>query len=167
MRRFGKNILAVLAAALVTGAILSSASLAAEATFVGASKCKMCHLNEHKIWSAHSHAKAFEVLKIEEQKMPECVGCHTTGAGKPAAAEADLAGVGCESCHGPGSLYKAMDVMNKSKYQADRPAAHARSVEMGLIIPDEKTCVTCHNSKSPTFKGFDFAAAKEKIKHWK
>jgi len=34
------------------------------------------------------------------------------------------------------------------------------------VIPDETTCTGCHNSKSPTFKGFDFATAKEKIKHW-
>ena len=31
--------------------------------------------------------------------------------------------------------------------------------------PDEKVCKGCHNEGSPSFKGFDFAAAKAKIAH--
>jgi cytochrome c5 len=122
---------------------------------------------EFKLWSASAHAKALEALKPEERTKAECVGCHTTGAGKTAAAGADLTGVQCEACHGAGSLYKAADVMSKAKYQTDSKGAHARSVELGLQAIDEKTCTSCHNAKSTHFKGFDFAAAKEKIKHWK
>ena len=49
----------------------------------------------------------------------------------------------------------------KKKYkQADMFAA-------GLKNPDEALCKTCHNDKSPTFKGFDFAKAKEKGGHKK
>ncbi|HZE88947.1 MAG TPA: hypothetical protein VE404_05325 [Verrucomicrobiae bacterium] len=28
-------------------------------------------------------------------------------------------------------------------------------------------CVGCHNAKRPRFKGFDFATASAKIRHWK
>ena len=140
---------------------------AAEPQYVGQSKCKICHLSEQKVWMASAHAKALEVLKPEDRNKPECLACHTTGRGKPAAPGADLAGVQCEACHGPGSLYKAADVMSKAKFQADRAAAHKKVMDLGLILPTEQTCTTCHNSKSPTFKGFDFATAKEKIKHWK
>jgi hypothetical protein len=41
----------------------------------------------------------------------------------------------------------------------------AKAVAAGLVIPDEGTCLTCHNDKSPTFKGFDFASAMAKIAH--
>lgn len=156
----------VAAAAFVALAATVSAQ-AVDAQYVGAAKCKMCHTNEHKVWMESKHSKAFEALKPEEQKKPECVSCHTTGAGKGAAADADLKGVQCEACHGPGSAYKSMDIMNKAKYASDKEGQHKKSLEAGLIIPDEKTCTGCHNSKSPTFKGFEFASAKEKIKHWK
>jgi hypothetical protein len=156
----------MLGAAAVLAAAAAAAA-AADAQFVGAAKCKACHLNEHKVWMESKHAKAFEVLKPEDRTKPECLSCHTTGHGKTAAAGADLNGVQCESCHGPGSLYKAIDIMSKAKYQADRAAAQKKAIEAGLVLPDEKTCTSCHNSKSPTFEGFDFASAKEAIKHWK
>ena len=35
----------------------------------------------------------------------------------------------------------------------------------GLIIPDEALCKTCHNEKSPTFKGFNYAEMNAKIAH--
>jgi hypothetical protein len=140
--------------------------LAGEATFVGQAKCKACHMTQHKAWMAASHAKAFETLKPEDQGKAECIACHTTGQGKAAAEGADLKGVQCEACHGPGSLYKSMKIMSKTKYKEDPEAAHKASVAAGMLVPDEKTCTGCHNDKSPTFKGFDYAAAREKIKHW-
>jgi cytochrome c5 len=158
--------LAGLAVAVILAAISLPAG-AADAQFVGVGKCKMCHQTEFKAWSESPHAKAMDALKPEERTKPECVSCHSTGAGKSAAAGADLTNVQCEACHGAGSLYKAADVMNKAKYGADQKAAHAKSVELGLATIDEKTCTACHNSKSTHFKGFDFAAAKAKIKHWK
>jgi len=41
----------------------------------------------------------------------------------------------CESCHGPGSEYKAMPVM--------KDPAKARAA--GLILPDAPFCATCHH----------------------
>jgi len=157
----------LIAGAAFVAALTAGVTLAADAQYVGQAKCKVCHMNEHKTWAASKHANAFTVLKPEDQAKPECLSCHTTGQGKTAAAGADLKGVQCESCHGPGSAYKAVTIMSKSKYAADRTAAHAAAVAAGLVVPDEATCKTCHNEKSPTFKGFDYATMKEKIKHWK
>src|SRR5262245_40759478 len=111
-------VMVALAAFVALAATMSSQ--AADAQYVGAAKCKMCHVNEAKIWSESKHSHAFEALKPEEQKKPECVSCHTTGAGKAATADADLKGVQCEACHGPGSAYKSMDIMNKAKFAADK-----------------------------------------------
>lgn len=143
--------------------VLFSMTFAAE--YIGSAKCKMCHKGEKKgnvaeKWDASLHSKAFEGLKKGgNEKKAECLTCHVTGFGKGYkvgdANAAAFEGVGCESCHGPGSEYKAMSVMK------DKKAAAAK----GLITPTEATCLTCHNKKSPTFKGFNFADAVKKIDH--
>ena len=150
----------------------------AEHQYVGVKKCSMCHKSEAKgdqfgKWQASPHSKAFEVLagekalavakekglKTAPQESPECLKCHVTGHGKPAEAFAATFvkedGVGCESCHGPGSDYMAMKVMK------DPAAAKAA----GLWTPDAKTCTACHNEESPTFKGFDFEKYAAKVAH--
>lgn len=146
-----------------------------EYEYIGAPKCKMCHNKpetgkQYDLWKASGHAKAFETLKSAEAlkigqakgiaepcKDQKCLKCHAT-----AAINANLnagitmeEGVSCESCHGAGSGYKALNVMK----------SHELSVGKGLIVPTEKLCRTCHNAESPTFKAFDFATASKKIAH--
>lgn len=111
--------------------------------FVGAKKCKICHKDVYTSWETTSHAKAWDSLKPEEQAKAECAGCHSTGT----TAEAELlTGVQCEACHGAGSDYKKKSIMEDQ----------AKAMAAGLILPDSTLCMTCHNAKSPTFKGFDF-----------
>ncbi len=157
--------------ALVTLAFTTGLAADKEHNFVGADKCKMCHQgpakgNVYQIWEKGPHAGAYQVLvdkKDGSEKNEKCVGCHVTGFGKATGykiGDADpknaaLANVGCEACHGPGADYKNMAIMKD----------HAKSVENGLVVPDEKTCMTCHNKTSPTFKGFDFATYWKKIQH--
>lgn len=141
--------------------------VASAADYVGAAKCKICHKGEAKgkiyeTWAASKHAKAFQILlDKKENANPKCLECHVTGYGKASGygskgtVDSLLTAIGCESCHGPGSEYQKMAIMK------DRTKALAA----GLIIPDAKTCVTCHNEKSPTFKGFDFATYWKKIEH--
>jgi len=152
-----------------------SAMFAQDFEYIGAAKCKMCHNkadkgSQYNLWKESKHAQAFEVLKSAEalaiakekgiadpSKDQSCLKCHATAAIDP-----DLnisikmeEGVSCETCHGPGSAYKSMSVM-KSREQ---------SIAKGMTIPDEKLCLTCHNSESPTFKSFDYAAASKAIAH--
>jgi Cytochrome c554 and c-prime len=166
---------------VVAGLVLAGGARAEEKAahqYVGADKCKMCHMSEAKgnqygVWMKSTHAKAYETLAGEKalaiakekglakppQETAECLGCHVTGSGKPAemfaASFKKEQGVSCESCHGPGSDYMKMNIMK------DQAAA----VAAGLIMPDEKTCTGCHNDKSPTFKGFVFKEAFAKIAH--
>lgn len=172
-----KKVMAIVLAAAVC--VATSASIAAaqgaaadkpaKPTYIGAAKCKMCHLAQHKVWAASKHAVAFAALKPEEQAKKECATCHAVGveekAGALAMAEQN---VGCESCHGPGSQYGNKDVMNKAKFTADPEGMRKMWASMGLVKPTEATCKGCHNEKSPNFKPpFDFAKASTAIKHWK
>ena len=119
-------------------------------TYVGSNKCKKCHLTNHKSWAKTKMGKALETLKPgnateaktkhglepdkDYTKDESCLKCHTTGFGsdggyvipdetdKKAVRRAKkLAGVGCESCHGPGSRYiKVFEDIFKSKRRLER-----------------------------------------------
>jgi hypothetical protein len=75
--------------------------------YVGSARCLTCHRNVHNDWEQTLHARAFDTLeRIGQSTNPMCVGCHVVGFGEPGgfvnrATTNDLAGVGCESCHGP------------------------------------------------------------------
>ena len=72
-----------------------------------------------------------------------CLECHATGYGRPAMKNAKLDNVGCESCHGPGSKYRNVKIMNKKLYEADRETQHKLAVEAGLVAPDEDVALRC------------------------
>ena len=147
-------------------------------SYVGTKMCKMCHKGETRgrqfeIWQASTHASAYDVLGSDKardiaakagvegnpQESDQCLKCHVTAFGVDAARFGKRfvreEGVQCEACHGPGSKYKSNSVMRDKEM----------AVKNGLVIPDEKTCTTCHNEKSPTFKGFDFKSYYGKIAH--
>ena len=149
---------------LLCMAIFASTTLMAQNfKYIGAEKCKMCHNKpdkgeQYKIWAAGPHANAMASLSAEEATDAKCLKCHSTAAAVDAGMIATLKpgeGVSCESCHGPGSLYKSMSVMKNRE----------QSIAKGLIVPDEALCKTCHNEESPTFKGFDYAEYSAKIAH--
>lgn len=126
---------------------VGGSALSADHEYIGAQKCRPCHLIEYKSWEKTPHARALDSLKPEEQAKAECVSCHVTGGRK------ELAGVQCEACHGPGKDYAPKEIMKKA----------AKSKAAGLLVPDEKSCRGCHNEKSPQFKGFDFPAMVKKV----
>ena len=163
---------------LINGIVLlfGSSLFAQTAEYIGVMKCKMCHNKEttgdqYKKWteSAHSNAwknlagaKALEVGKslniANPQTTPKCLKCHSIAASLDKSLIASITveeGVSCEACHGPGSNYKSMALMK------NRPDA----IKAGLIIPNEKTCVKCHNPESPTYKPFNYATSEAKIAH--
>ncbi len=151
----GKRILYWFIGGLAALVLLAAVSVGSDSTkvdqeksvkheFIGAKKCKICHKEEYESWEKTSHAGAWNVLKPEEQKNEKCVGCHSTGV---IATGELLVGVECEACHGAGSDYKKKSIMEDVEL----------SIKNGLIIPDSTLCVGCHNEKSPTFKGFEYA----------
>jgi Cytochrome c554 and c-prime len=167
-------------AALLTYGVAGVAS-AADHGFVGATKCAVCHKTaaqgeQFPKWQASAHAKAYETLagadakdigkKLgidDPQKSDTCLRCHVTGHGADAALLGPkydaTEGVGCESCHGAGADYVKKATMEGVM------TGEIKAESVGLTIPDEKKCVTCHNDKSPTFKGFDYDKYAAKIAH--
>jgi hypothetical protein len=89
------------------------------------------------------------------QTDDRCLLCHVTAAQDPdaiIAASFDKGeGVGCESCHGPGSLYMAYDVMGN----------HDAFVAAGGRTPNEQTCRGCHRNP----ERFEFAEWWPRIAH--
>lgn len=163
----------------------AAAEAVGEHKYIGLKACGKCHSKELMgdqvaAWKAGPHAKAMKVLESEQalavakerglaeppHQADECVSCHATAhglakdqldKGKPLKVKN---AVQCESCHGPASGYR------KNKTMSDRDLA----ISKGMWEPgkDEKICLACHNSDSPTFdvaKGFDFEAAKKEIAH--
>jgi hypothetical protein len=122
---------------VVTGmsGIVSSADSAA---YVGANKCKACHIKQYKAWNKTSMATSFENLKpgikAEEKKKAgidpdkdytadkNCLRCHTTGFGKPGGFKSleetpKLVNVQCEECHGPGAEYSKVMKEKKKEWK--------------------------------------------------
>lgn len=82
--------------------------------FAGDRACEECHAGVHASTLDTSHARAYKTLQdIGQQNNQSCLPCHTVGYGtatgfKPNdASRAHLAGVQCESCHGPAALHAA------------------------------------------------------------
>jgi hypothetical protein len=154
----------LIAALAVAGVVLAAWPSKEEAehpkpTYVGAGKCKVCHLEAYDSWKTTVHARALSRLGAEDARDSTCLRCHTTGFGDGGygteGTVIDLAGVQCEACHGAGSLYSRSSVMRQSKL----------SRELGLFDVDSTACATCHNDKSPTFKGFAYKAGLSTATH--
>ena len=119
-------------------------------TYVGNDDCAACHNKIFKHWKETGHASAYETLvRSEHEYDPECVECHVIGLNYFTGFETiestpELKGVGCESCHGPGSDHK-----------------ETLSKDYGKV--GVENCEICHNDEhSPHF---EFADYWQKIKH--
>ena len=80
------------------------------ATYVGSERCGSCHAAAMSWWSATPHGQAYATLERTHKEFDlECVGCHVTGYRQPGGSNVthveNLKGVGCEVCHGAGSLH--------------------------------------------------------------
>jgi len=166
-----KTIFLVVAVGFILGIILTAQT---NFTYVGASKCSMCHKSEkqgqqYPIWEKSKHATSLNALSSPQAASiaqsagvsnpadsPQCLKCHSPLYEK--AAELKAEGVTCEVCHGPGSEYRKLNIMK------DRELA----AKNGLILYGseeviKKQCLTCHANAHG--KSFDFALSWAKIKH--
>ncbi len=167
------------AAAAFTG------SAYAQNKYIGSAACKACHNTDkagkqYAKWEASLHSKAFKTLqsakadeiaakaghKTKAAETPECLSCHVTGKDEKSpvydAKFSNAEGVGCESCHGPGSGYKTVHIKKENLQKAAAAGMALPKVADGSA---EKQCKNCHNKKSPTYKEFKFAAAWKQIAH--
>ncbi len=134
------------------------------AKYIGAKKCKACHMKQYKAWQKTNMATSFENLKagvkVAEKKAAgledkdyttdaDCLRCHTTGYGKEGGFVSmektpKLANVQCESCHNPGGEFKKIMKKNKKFKLAEVVAA-------GLLVPtaEKNNCMECHGGDSP------------------
>lgn len=159
-----------------------------EHSYVGTNTCKKCHIKEWRSWSETKMAHAFDLLKPGERAEaktkagldpnkdyttdPTCVRCHVTGFQKEGgfvdfATTPELAGVGCEACHGPGGTYTQSGFMTLQNKEYELAKLEAVGL-VAHITADQ--CAQCHNTDSP-FVGpdyvFDFEARKEQGTHEK
>jgi excinuclease UvrABC ATPase subunit len=149
--------------------------------YVGANTCVgVCHKSEEQgnqfvIWNKSKHASAYRTLQTPKAdsialakgyttpaaETQNCIKCHTLGVDIDESeflGSFDLSqGVQCESCHGPGSEYKKLEVMKDPE----------QSMAKGLIVhmEREKFCTNCHNPESPTYFEFDYDPMWEMIAH--
>jgi len=166
-----KKILTGVLSVMFAMAFLFAVNAEAGAQYIGAKKCKACHMKEYKSWEKTIMATSFENLKAGVKAAEKtaagldankdytadagCLKCHTTGYGKPGGfttieATPKLAGVQCEGCHGPGSEYSKVMKANKTKWKTDGYTSEELKA-IGLVIPseDEAGCLTCHGGDSP------------------
>jgi hypothetical protein len=160
---------------LLTIIVLYAFAANAQHKYVGAKTCKMCHQTDKQgkqfdIWQKSKHAEAFKTLSTPKaaevakarglkkgaSESPECLECHAITADAKLIPD----GVQCESCHGAGSDYKNMAVM---KDKAKAVAAGLTDFKDNAAM--EKACKSCHNAKSPSYKGFKFEEMWAKIRH--
>lgn len=144
--------------------------------YIGAEKCKMCHNKaatgeQYNKWLKDPHSKALATLSgkasleyakkngiANPAKDPKCLKCHSTYEKAGSALRGGILpdeSVSCESCHGPGSTYKSPTIMKNQKL----------ALSSGLVLPDNKVCVGCHNKDNPFFKEFNFETYVAKIAH--
>jgi hypothetical protein len=145
--------------------------------YVGAAACMDCHNGNERsrpaiTWMQSRHGHAYWRLgsnwalflarlrpHYADLTSPiadhRCLLCHVTGRQNDnalfIASFRNEEGIGCESCHGPGSLYMETEIM------ADRKAFLAN----GGTVPGEATCRSCHRQS----ENFDYAEMLPKIAH--
>jgi len=133
----------IIAASLVLPALVAAQDSAAPG-YVGSDNCKSCHQAIHAAWTQTKHAHAIDRLKPGDRNS-ECIGCHVTGSADQIAREQGRPShpnVQCESCHGPASLHVADP-----------------QVKTGMVRKtSESACQSCHNERSPHYRGFVYAA---------
>lgn len=100
------------------------------------------------MWKDSAHAKAFENMPTKYKRGADtsCFTCHMTGYGHPkgykGAESADLLGVTCESCHGPGSAHETAAKKYVDKKELTPEEKKEVNSVLYKLIPEG--CIGCH-----------------------
>ncbi len=131
--------------------LLEQVPRSATASYAGSWSCVGCHSEATKVWKNSHHRFALNTLeRVGHSRDPDCVSCHVVGLEstkgfRDRKTTPALAGVGCESCHGPA-------------------LAHAKApTEYKLKKIDQKSCVGCHNPENSP--NFNFATYWKRVRH--
>jgi hypothetical protein len=97
------------------------------------------------------------------RKDKKCIGCHVTGFGKTGGYRTKMGktkikyyrSVSCESCHGPGSLYRKAHRKASNKFKKTKKKSPRKTlVKQGEIFDYEEACNGCHmNYEGSGWKG--------------
>ena len=113
--------------------------------YIGSEACKECHESHYDSWLKNSRkAHSWESINrmrddgdggLSDEEIKKCYQCHTTGFGQETGFVSQeetpgLRNVGCEACHGPGTL-------------------HTETMEKAHIVktPTIELCAKCHEQK--------------------
>ena len=136
---------------------------------VGPEECGECHKAEVHVWRETRHSQTFKVLTRKKQakeiagnmgikrvkKAGDCVTCHFTSGYKKNRVKA-IAGISCESCHGPAKDwikvhgdYGGKNVTRERETPEHKAERLATIKEAGMIRPGDlyrlaANCYQCH-----------------------
>jgi hypothetical protein len=115
-------------------------------TYTGSKRCASCHFEQYMSWTKTKHAKAFDLLTSKYETNAECLKCHTTGYGEETgyktADDKALAGVTCETCHGPGSEHEEI-CQQFGKKKLTEAEEKICNDSIWRMLP-KNICVECH-----------------------
>ncbi len=167
----GKIAISLVASAIAATSLLGTVTTepSQNPEYTGSRACRRCHLREYRSWQQTAHAQIFSLLEpgvrpeakekvnlhadVDYRETELCLGCHTVGYGEPSGFVSleetpDLAGVGCETCHGAGGDYIHDDVMGKD----NNDHSFDEVIAKGLIYPvPETVCRQCHGAPETPF----------------
>ena len=131
---------------------MAQADPPANQEYTGSKRCASCHFEQYMAWRKTGHSKAFDLLTAKYEKDEKCLKCHTTGYGeatgfKDNTSTAALAGITCESCHGPGSEHEKIS-QPFAKVKELTPEQEASIKGSIWLMTPKNVCVECHTMQA-------------------
>jgi hypothetical protein len=122
--------------------------------YIGSEACRTCHRKAYKVWKDTPHSHAYQTLVDARrpslrQHDGECIVCHTVGFGYTSGFTSEqqtpkLENVGCESCHGPGSLHAKNPHNEEWQKRMNQPWRGAKNKNAKDLAID-RFCQSCHD----------------------
>jgi hypothetical protein len=131
-----------------------------ERVYAGARACASCHTAEYEQWSETRHAHALDTLVSKGMQYDSrCLKCHTVGFAREngfynVRESMLMAGVQCESCHGPAAEHANLQYYLRSREGLDDTSETfmERKRRAAEVLPsrevEAKTCIECHTPEN-------------------